>query len=331
VPAPGTDADAAVKAVEELKLAGCQGILGIIDAAAAVEKCDELGMWWMRTGGLSAMNDYEAVKNVPRYLGSNGPALEDEYKAGYDITKHFIATGAKNLLVCGFLLGLHIPSDMHIQRFEGIKQALTEAGAVYTPPTSGSIVNGPGVGTFASGTSGLNITTIYGLPGADFMDATFNERFTTACSGKQFDAIIMGNGDMNNLLIGMGSKGAKIGEVDSFNSVIKANFEAGTESMIVGKYGSSVAPALVALINAIDGYPELSKAADGTGSRLQMPYWTATSLEEFNTKYAFDDLSNPAFNKEIMSKYIKRLNPGLTREQFAEFAGYGYEQLKAQH
>lgn len=331
VPAPGQDADAAVKVVEELKLAGCQGILGIIDAPAAIEKANALGMWYMRSGGLAALGDYEAVKNLPYYLGSSGPALEDEYKAGYDITKHFIGSGAKNLLVCGFLLGLHIPSDMHIQRFEGIRDALLEAGATYTPPASGSVVNGPGVGAFASGDSGLTITTIYGLAGAEYLDATFAERFTTACSGKQFDAIIMGNGDMNNLLKGMGIAGAKIGEVDSFNSVIKANFEAGVESMIVGKYGSSVAPALAALINAIDGNPELAKNPDGTGSRLQAPYWTATSLDEFNAKYAFDDLSNPAFNKDIISRYIKRLNPALTREQFVAFAAFDYEALKALH
>ncbi|MDR2654739.1 MAG: hypothetical protein LBC56_01505 [Oscillospiraceae bacterium] len=334
IPAPGTDADAAVKGVEELKLAGCQGILGIVDTPAAIEKANELEMWYVRSGGLSTPTDYELVKELPYYLGTMGPSLEDEYDAGYSATKYFIENGSKEILVYAALLGLYIPSEMHIQRFNGIRDALVEAGAVYTEPESGSVVTGPGVGTFEPGTSGLNITTIYGLPGFEVLDASFNERFTQAVSGKAFDTVIMGaegSQDVNTLLSGVGITGAKMSEVGAFTPISQASFEAGILQYLKGKYPSSMGPAVAGLINAIDGHADVVKNADGTGSRLQGPFWTATSLDEFKEKVALDDVTNPAFNKALIEKYIVRLNPEVTRESFAEFAGLGYDELKAAH
>lgn len=334
IPAPGTDADAAVKGVEELKLAGCQGILGIVDSPAAIEKANELEMWYIRPSGLSVQADYDLVKELPYYLGTMGPALEDEYEAGYSATKYFIENGSKDIMVFGALLGLYIPSDMHIKRFEGIRDALVDAGAVYTEPESGSVVNGPGVGTFETGTSGLNITTIYGMFGMEALDATFNERFTQAVSGKKFDTVIMGaegSQDINTLLNGVGIEGAKMSEVGAFTPTAQASYEAGILQYLAGKYPSSMGPAVVALINAIDGHADVVKNEDGTGSRLQAPFWISTSLEEYKDKAALDDVKNPAFNKELMEKYIVRLNPDVTRESFAEFAGLDYDKLAELH
>ncbi|MDR1533332.1 MAG: hypothetical protein LBS62_14325 [Clostridiales bacterium] len=334
VPAPGLDAEAAVTAVEELKLAGVQGILGIVDTPAAIEKANELGVWYVRPSGLSTMADYEQVKSLPYYLGTMGPSLEDEYAAARSATEFFLAGGAKDILVFGALLGLYIPSDMHVQRFEGIRDALVEAGAVYTPPESNSVVTGPGIGEFASGASGLNITTIYGLNGYEALDATFNDRFTQAVSGKTFDTVLIGaegSQDVNTLLNGMGIQGAKMSEVGAFTPTTKASFEAGILSFLAGKYPSSLGPGVAALMNAIDGHADVVRTADGIGPRLPAPFWTATSLEEFNEKAALDDLANPAFNKALIEQYLVRLHPEVTRESFAEFAGFGYEELKARH
>jgi hypothetical protein len=334
ITAPGTDAEAAVKGVEELKLAGCQGILGIVDAPAAIEKSNELGMWYVRTGGLSTLSEYDLVKDLPYYLGTMGPAVEDEYAATKGAAEFFIESGKKDILVYGALLGLYIPSEMHIKRFEGMRDALVAAGAAYTPPEGDNVVTGPGIGEFEPGASGLNITTIYGLSGADYLDATFNDRFTQTLSGKTVDAVIIGaegSQDINTLLGGIGITGAKMSEVGAFTPTAKASFEAGILQYLVGKYPSSVGPAVVALINAIDGYADVVKNADGTGSRLVGPFWTAKSVEEFNEKVAFDDVSNPAFNRELMEQYIVRLHPAVTREKFAEFAAFGYDELKAAH
>jgi hypothetical protein len=334
VPAPGTDSDAAVRGVEELKLAGCQGILGVVDTVAAIEKANELGMWYVRGGGLSTQENYDAVKDLPYYLGTMGPSLEDEYAAGYSAAQYFVANGSKDILVYGALLGLSIPSDMHVQRFYGIRDALIEAGAVYTEPTSGSVVLGPGIGEFATGTSGLNISTIYGLAGYEAIDPTFNERFTAAVSGKSFDTILMsaeGSQDVNTLLSGVGITGARMNEVGAFTPTAQASFEAGILQYLVGKYPSSMGPSVVALINAIDGHADVVKAADGTGSRLQGPFWNAGSLEEFNERMALDAVANPAFNKEIMENYIVRLHPDVTRETFAEFAALDYDALAKLH
>ncbi|MDR2750117.1 MAG: hypothetical protein LBC41_05610 [Clostridiales bacterium] len=334
VTAPGTDAESAVTAVEELKLAGAEGILGIVDAPAAIEKANELKMWYVRTGGLSTIGDYEQVKALPYYLGTMGPSLDDEYNAGYSAAKHFISSGAKEILVYGTLLSLYIPSDMHVNRFNGFRDALIEAGVAYTPPESNNVVTGPGVGEFASGTSGLNVSAVYGIQGFEALDATFNDRFTQTVSGKKIEAVLIaaeGSQDVNTLLGGMGITGAKMSEVGAFTPVSKASFEAGILDYLVGKYPSSVAPGIVALINAIDGHADVVKNADGTGSRLAGPFWTAESLADFNEKIALDDLANPAFNKALMEQYIVRLHPEVTRESFAEFAGLGYEALKARH
>jgi hypothetical protein len=331
VPSPGFDANAAVTAVEELKLAGAQGILGIADTPAAIEKANELQMWYVRPGGLSTRGNYEAVANLPYYVGTMGPDLKDEYNACYAATEYFLASGAKNILVYAALLGLNIPTDMHVQRFLGMRDALVTAGAVYNAPVNNNLITGS-VGTFEPGTSGLNnITTIYGLPDG-FLDPTFNERLTIAASGKTFDVIIMGaegTQDLATLLNGMGISGFKTSEVGAFTPVAKASFEAGLLTYLVGKYPSSMGPGVVALINAIDGHANVVRGADGRGAWLEGPFWTANSIADFNTKIGFDDVSNPAFNKALMEQYIVRLNPNVTRETFAQFAKLGYEELVA--
>ncbi|MDR1272112.1 MAG: hypothetical protein LBK04_03865 [Clostridiales Family XIII bacterium] len=331
VTAPGLDADAAVTAVEELKLAGCEGILGIVDTPAAIEKANDLGMWFIRSGGLSVEADQEEIDDLEYYLGSMGPSSEDEYQAAYDMTKYYIDNGSKDILVYAGMLGLYIPSEMHIQRYQGVIDALEEAGVKYTLPESGSPVTGPGVGEFDSGDSGLNVSVIYGvnIPG---LDDTFVDRLTQTCSGKTFDAVIMtveGSQDMSTWLGGLGITGAKTGEVGSFNPTTTASFNAGTCDYLVGKYASSMGPAVAALINAIDGNADIVKEADGTGSRLIQPFWIAQSPEEYNEMVEFDNVANPAFNKELVDQYIKRLNPDVTAETFAEFAGMSYDDLKA--
>ncbi|MDR1354948.1 MAG: hypothetical protein LBJ43_01555 [Propionibacteriaceae bacterium] len=330
--APG-DAESAVTVVEELKLAGAEAILGIVDYPAAIQKANELEMWYIRAGGLSTLSDYEQIKDLPYYLGTMGPSLDEEYQAGYDMIESYVKDGKKDILVFAAILGLYLPSDMHVFRFEGMRDALVAAGAVYTPPASGSVVEGPGVGEFASGTSGLNITTIYGYP-IESIDSTFHDRFTQAVSGKTFDAVAMtaeGSQNVNTWLNGAGITGVVIGEVSSFNATAGEAFETGILGYVVGKYGSSMGPAVIALINALDGHADIMRNADGTGARLTAPFWAANSSADFAAKRAFDDNADPAFNKAIMDKYIVRLNPSVTRTSFIEFAGFSFDDLKALH
>ncbi|MDR2043420.1 MAG: hypothetical protein LBQ15_03455 [Clostridium sp.] len=326
-----TDASHAVTIVEELSLAGAQGILSVVDYPSAVQKAEELGLWYIRSGGLSTMTEYDQVKDIPHYLGTMGPSLDEEYTAGYEMVKYYIDAGKKDFLVFAAILGIYLPSDMHVRRFEGMRDAFLEAGAEYTAPASGSVIEGPGVGEFATGTSGLNISVVYGYP-LESLDATFHDRFTQAVSGKTFDAVPMaaeGSQNMNTWLNGAGITGAVMGEVGAFTPTAKELFESGVLNYLVGKYASSMGPAVVALINAIDGHADVVRNEDGTGSRLNAPFWTASSLEDFQEKQEFDSVTDPAFNEAVMSKYIVRLHSDVTREDFAKFASFGYDDLKA--
>jgi hypothetical protein len=107
--------------------------------------------------------------------------------------------------------------------------------------------------------------------------------------------------------------------------------DAGICDYVIGKYGSAMGPAFVALINAIDGHADVVKNADGTASRLVARFWSAKSKEDFNEKLSFDNNANPGYNKTVMDKYIVRLNSGVTRQQFADFVAFTYDDLKALH
>jgi hypothetical protein len=333
VPAPGFDAGAAVTAVEELALAGVQGILGINDMPAAIERANELEIWFVRPGGLSTMENYEAVRHLPFYLGTMGPGLDEEYQAMYDAVQHFIGKGAENILLHAALLGLGMPTDMHATRLQGAVDALVAMGAIYRLPESGNVFTGPGAGEIEPGASGLNVTMIHGVA-LEFLDPGFNERFTLAASGQQFDAVIAGGEtatEIATLLTGMGIPTAPSSEVGAITPVARAAFEAGILDFLVGKHPSSMGPGVVALINAIDGHADVVRTATGQGSRLVSPFWTAESFDEFMVMYEFDNIANPAFNRALMEQYIVRLNPNVTRESFAAFVGLSFEELRERH
>jgi hypothetical protein len=194
VPAPGQDEAAGVTAVENFASQGVKGIIGIIDTPAVIKKADDLGIYYVRSGGLQTEASYAQTKSLKHYLGTFGPDTApggEEYSATYEMTKDYLAQGKTKFLVYAALMGLGIPSDMHVQRFYGIRDALVEAGMVFTPGPGASLGGQGAVGTFQKGTSNLEAAVIQGLGGYEAMDADFIARLTTAVSGHDIEVCLL--------------------------------------------------------------------------------------------------------------------------------------------
>ena len=87
-----SDAAAEASAIDNFIANNCKAILSFAsaDRQAQIEKCQENKVWYaVATGTLSA-EEYEKYKTYSYYVGAIGPDLATEFKAGYDMAKHYL-------------------------------------------------------------------------------------------------------------------------------------------------------------------------------------------------------------------------------------------------
>ncbi len=312
-------AEEEVTAVENMIAQRCVAIISMSDQdrESCMTICEEAGVWFTIAAASLTDEQYEAMKDYTYYVGSIGPDMTLEEEVGYQMAKYYIDAGNTNFILYA---GGYPYVTMHLYRTNGFIRAFEEAGAVYTPGANGSL------GTFESDT--FTIQTFDGFPtdaGAFFgtvsqmVSAEGVEVILTAALGVEFFAAS----------VSQINPSIKIATVGAFSDAYKAAFDAEPAQCdyLAGKFASSIGPAFIATLNALEG--NAFRTADGSAFRLNQDYWIATNTEEFDAMYELSaDFENPAYDAETLNTMLVSQNPDVTYDDFAAFvSACSYEDL----
>ena len=281
---------------------GVEGFMSFrtFDLKAEVELCEKNQAYYLLASGTVDDDEFDSVADNPWFLGMFGPGIEQEYRAGLDMAKHF----AKEDGATGFFLlsgGAGSGNEMHYQRTLGMLNGLsTLAGVTFGQPaeelaavTQTTVVS-----------AGPYRVTI--VPGYMSQDESLNKATNVYTNGT-YDTVLaaLNVGNFAPVI-----RGAKLGMVDSYNTRNLQLYTNGILHYLVGKYSSSVGPAFALMFNALTGYAEDFRD-DGKAIKVAQSFWTSDSAEDFNEKYAlsqretmnaytFDDLKAvcKVFNKD---------------------------------
>lgn len=320
-----SSADDEIAFIQEMKEQGVKGIisfygLGIQDI---IKACEKEEMYYVLGSGTISEDDFNAVKSNPWFLGTIGPASEEEVKAGEDMAASFAEQGAKSyLLLSG---GAGSANYMHYSRTLGMLNSLADKfGLTYSeePEVLAAVAENTVIET---GNDEISITICPGYFGSGDGDANLAQ----ALKDDQYDAVLGSVGVypvMDQLIEAEAGYGEDmlIGTIDCFSQenldLIQAEDAKGNSQLnyVKGKYASMVGPAFAALYNAMDGNADIVKP-DGEAFRLEQGFWSADGADEYRELYGYtQDIYENAYSCADLMKVIK------TFDEDADF-----DQLKA--
>lgn len=322
--------------IKNMKEKGVEGIisfygLGIQDT---VKVCEEEEIYYVLGSGTISEDDFNAVKSNPWFLGTIGPASEEEVKAGEDMAVSFAKQGAKSYLLLS--AGAGSANYMHYSRTLGMLNALADQfGLTYSeaPEVLASANENTVVET---GNDEISITICPGYFGSGDGEANLKKLLE---DGK-YDAVLGSMGVyyvMDELLEAEANSGEDmlIGTVDCFSQenldLIQADDTKGNSQInyVKGKYASMIGPAFAALYNAMDGNVDIVKP-DGEAFRLYQGFWSADGVDEYKELYGYtQDVYENAYSCADLMKVIKTFDENADFEQLKALTeAYDVESVK---
>ena len=312
--------------VEQMAEEGAGGIIAFYntDLEGILEVCAEYEMYYVLGSSSIEDDDFEAVRDNEWFLGVIGPDEDEEYNAGADIAANFIDGGATNFLILSGGAGDQA-NYMHYTRVVGMLDTLEESfGLTYSDETA-NLAAVSELTVLETGSDEVSITIAPGYLELDEGYANFTEALETA----DYDALIaaLGISDVVDEIedeIASSSLEMLVGTVDCFSEQNYIAFEtkdANGNSLlnyVKGKYGSMVAPAFVAMFNALEGDIDVVKP-DGKAFRIYQTYWTAASEAEYAELYGYtQSVYENAYSSNDLMQLIKAYNEDATFEEFVE-------------
>ncbi|MCD8195849.1 MAG: hypothetical protein LUE24_01530 [Lachnospiraceae bacterium] len=314
--------------VETVKDAGGEGIISFYtsDLAAIVETCAENEIYYVQGSGSLSDDEFDSVKDNPWYLGVIGPDDDEEFAAGRDMAADFIADGATSFLIVSGGAGDSV-NYMHYTRVEGMLHQIQESfGLTYAE----DLEELAQVTELTTVETDNDEVTIVISPGYVSMDEG-RENLLSALDAGDYDALMsaMTLSDVFDALeegITANTALMRIGVVDCFSQENYDAFEEiaangyGMLHYIKGKYASMVAPAFVALFNAMEGDVDLVNP-DGEAFRIYQTYWTAASEAEYAELFGYtQSIYENAYSAADMMNVIRSYNADATYDEFVELA-----------
>lgn len=318
-----SNAAAEASAIDNFIANNCKAIISFAsaDRQAQIEKCQENKVWYaVATGTLSA-EEYEKYKTYSYYVGAIGPDLATEFKAGYDMAKHYLDQGYTSFGMFGGATPYFV--DMHIYRTAGMLAAMAEkAGTSYKGATGMGIVGQIYADYCNVEAYDFGSVKLMGYVGGyDFDDAWFGKLATVANTPGVEVLLAVGSGD--TAFAGFKQPGQKLANIDSYTESSLALMKAGTLDYLIGKFSASIGPIFAATYSAIQGKP--IRTPEGYALALGQGYWIADSVEKAENFYAVDSsTTDPAYTKALLDNLI-----GASYEDFAAFvSAYSFEEIQ---
>ncbi len=312
--------------VEEMKAQGASGIISffVADLEQVVAACEENELYYVMGSSSLTDEEFESVKDNPWFLGVIGPSSQEEYDAGVTMAEHFIAQGATEFLILSGGAG-DMVNTMHYNRVQGMLDTLADQFDLdLDSETLAAVTELTEVDT------GAEDVTIVLSPGYVQADEG-QSNLKAALSDRNYDAL-MSAVSISSILdllkeeVQSSESALLVGVVDCFS---QENYEAvewidsrgqSLLNFVHGKYASMVAPAFVAMFNAVAGDVDLVNP-DGTAFRLYQSYWTAADEAEYAELYGYtQSIYQNAYSSSDLMQVIRLYNPDATYEEFAALA-----------
>lgn len=301
---------------------GCEGIMLFYtsDLQREVEFCADHGMYVIRASGNASDEEFEAVADNPYFLGEIGPGSETEYLEAVQMTHAmFVEDGAYVILSGGAFMG----NEMHRQRTVAILDTLQQLAGVNLKQSSEllAMVNEPTVAE----TEGLKVIICPGYVELEVFGTPASEAIMTG----EYDAVLSAI-PVTPLMDALNSTDIRCGVIDCFSEDNFFGFQKGKIGYVAGKYQSEIGPAFAALLNAITGNAAAYRQ-DGRAFRLHQGFWTAATMEEYDSMYALArGAAVNAYNYEDLYAVLLSQNPQSTFADFrALVEAFSYEDCLA--
>ncbi|MCD8053549.1 MAG: hypothetical protein LUF00_05830 [Lachnospiraceae bacterium] len=312
--------------IEEMKAEGVEGIISFYgeDLESALAACAENEMYYVLGSGSLSDEEYEAVKENPWFLGVIGPDTEEEYDAGAEMAETFVADGATSFLIVTGGAGEAV-NFMHYTRVCGMLDTLAEEmGLTY----SESVEELAQVTALTEIETGRDDVSIVLSPGYIQMDEGMSNLEQALTEG-DYDALMsaVGLSEAMELLsadIRSTEQVLRVGVIDCFSEENREAVETtdgngnSLLNFVKGKYASMVAPAFVAMFNAVEGDVDVVKP-DGVAFRLTQSYWTAVGSEEYLELYSYtQSIYENAYSSVDLMQAIRSYSEDADYERFKE-------------
>lgn len=246
-------AEAEFSFIEQCAAAGCQAVIGYYNEgkSESIKLASDLGMYYW--GGAMNSDIYEPEKNNPKYLGGyvSGGEQDENYLAGYSIAKALVDAGSKKVIVMSG--GKDYGVEFFVQRYNGIMDALKEGGAemVYEVP------GWPGTEAFAAHQTAALQTDADGLAG------------TLTCM--MWLQPMQNAGKMGQI---------KIAGIETVSDTMAGLMEGGVYAAAFSEISDTFGLSIPMILNAVTGYGEQQRNADGTAGRVKVKNWVITNAED---------------------------------------------------
>lgn len=298
-------AEGEIAFIEQCAAAGCKAIIGYYNVSneEVVKLCEEKGMYYWGNGNNTAIVEYGNATSA--YLGSfhyeGGSA---DYNYGYGCVEALAEAGCKKIiLVSG---GASFGVEMFIDRKTGAEDAAKDFGLeiVYEVP---------------------------GWPGTEDFSAHQTNALATDADGiaSMLTALMW----IQPLNVAGKFGQIKVAAVDALNETVVDMFGAGmyvgTATEITEIFGLSVPM----ILNAVAGYGEQQRNADGTAPMINCAWWLVTGVEQAGYYASVQGGDNGwAITIDDMKTVLYDYNPELTLDDMtALYSAMTMEEIMARH
>ncbi len=300
-------AEAEATFIEQCAAAGCKAVIGYYNEgkADAVKLANDLGMYYW--GNAVNSDTYEPVKDSEMYLGgfvSGEGDKTENYLAGYGIGKSLADAGCKSVIVMSG--GKDFGVEFFVERYTGIMDALNEFGVQVAYEVPGW----PGTEEFAAHQTAALQTEADGLAGT-LTCLMWMQPIATA--GKMGEIKIAGVETVSPDIAGLMAEGIYVGAF----------------SEITDMFGMSIPM----ILNAVDGYGDKQRNADGTAPRIMVKNWVITDPADMAF---FAELESGegdwVFSIEDVKTALGAYNPDLSVESLSElYSAVSADEIHARH
>lgn len=315
--------------IEQMHEMGVQGIIAFLstDSRAAVELCDQYGIYYVFGSTGISDAEFDAIKGNPHFLGCISASEANERQAGADMAEFFAKDDAEKshcYLICTG--GAGMGNVMHRVRAMAMLEKLAEIyGLTYDTSIEDLILASEP--TEAANDAGVKIVLVPGYPYAGDLEADVAEQLASGGIDTVMSTLVA-----NTLIEPIraaeeeGGVDIRVGSIDCFTNetyeFFNGVYTGGKPEMdyLAGKYGACVAPSFVAVCNACSGYAEDFRP-NGEAFRLTQEFWTATNVDEFNELYALSvGTYENAYSAADIMGVLKAYTPDASWADFESFA-----------
>ncbi len=280
--------------IESCAAAGCKGVIGYYNEgrAESVKLASSLGMYYW--GGAEIADIYEPVKNDTMYIGGYDTGSKD-YDFGVSITEALVKAGCHKIIVMSGGKDYGVP--FFVSRYNGIMDGIKAAqDSGYDIEMVYEVPGWPGTEEFAAHQAAALDTDADGLAGT----------LTTL----MWIQPLQNAGKFGQI---------KMSSIESVNEDMVGLMHAGAYVGICSEISDMFGLSIPMMLNAVEGYGDLQRNADGTAGKVKAASWAITSVDELGYYASIEKKGGTwVFDIDDIKSVLGAFNPDLNVDSMGE-------------